>query len=203
MQRQYSLFLLEFWRVGVDMKSYIKPMLPATTEQYWYFTAYTGVFFIAPLINACVQKLDNTVLRKYGMDIVVLFSVCTTFSGVLEDTFYLKGGYCFSWLALLYFLGAVIKKTQLFINISVKKGWLLILALVLVSEGWKIYGGYITLAIIGRFVGEKILVNYSSPAFSVCFVIVSVVIDYLRRKMFKVLKVNTLAKKIEKLFVAL
>lgn len=44
---------------SISFKYIIKGMLPITFDQYWYFTAYTGVFILMPLLNKIVQQLNS------------------------------------------------------------------------------------------------------------------------------------------------
>lgn len=39
----------------VTPKALLASALPLTTDRYWYFTAYTGVFFLAPWLNKLVR----------------------------------------------------------------------------------------------------------------------------------------------------
>lgn len=89
----------------VAMTEFIKVLFPATFGPYWYFKAYTGLFFITPLINMLVQKTDDKVLKKFVMISILVFS----FYSCLKDTFHLRVGYSFAWITILYFIGAVMK----------------------------------------------------------------------------------------------
>ena len=40
----------------VGLKTLIKSALPVTTSHYWYFSAYTGLFFIIPWINSFIRR---------------------------------------------------------------------------------------------------------------------------------------------------
>ena len=111
----YSLILPD----AVKLSDYKYAIFPVTMNRHWYFTAYTGLFFITPLINAAVQKMDNRILKKHAIITIILYSFFASFCAIYNgDNFILHGGYSVIWLAILYFLGAVIKKTGLFLNIS-------------------------------------------------------------------------------------
>ena len=47
---------------------------PVTNGLYWYFTAYTGLFFLIPVVNAGIRNCPEADLKKLLIVIVVLFS---------------------------------------------------------------------------------------------------------------------------------
>lgn len=52
----FVLFILKITGIiPVSFKSLIEALLPVTRNQYWYFTAYTGVFLLAPLVHMLVK----------------------------------------------------------------------------------------------------------------------------------------------------
>lgn len=143
----------------VMVSDYIKALLPATFGPYWYFRAYTGLFFITPLINTLVQKADDKVLKKFVLISILVFS----FYSCLKDTFVLQVGYSFAWITILYFIGAVMKKTGLFINPSCKHKLLLILFFAFIGELWSIIVGGISMSVSGGDAIGDTLVKYVSP----------------------------------------
>lgn len=162
----YGLFITLIFHLfspdKVMLIDYLKSFFPVTFNLHWYFTAYTGLFFVIPMINAAVQKLENRSLKILSFFCILLFSVFPLFStSFYGDTFVLKNGYSFLWLAILYFLGAVMKKTGMFLSISGKKGILYIFLLVIFTEIWSKYGSGIP--VIGKYISLVSLITYISP----------------------------------------
>lgn len=120
----------------VSIKNYIEVLFPVSFKLYWYFTAYTGLFIIMPLLNSAIRNCSEQLLKKLFIIIIVVFSIYD----VLFDVFVLQGGYSFLWIAILYILGAIIKKC----NIGYKlKNWHIIFGitiLLLITYIYKIYG---------------------------------------------------------------
>lgn len=75
---------------------------------YWYFAAYTGLFFCIPFLNAALIKCSKS---QFIALLFILFVLIPFFNLKPNDT-YIAGGYNFTWLAFLYVGGAYIKRFQ-------------------------------------------------------------------------------------------
>ena len=95
--------------------------LPVTFGTYWYVTAYFVVFLFAPIINKFIVGASENTARKL---LLVFFFVFTVLESV-NFSFKTVGGYSPLWLVVLYVVGALAKKANLFAN---KKTWLLAVA---------------------------------------------------------------------------
>lgn len=83
-------------------------LFPVSGDRYWYFSAYTGLFLLIPLLNAGLAAFSR---KQAAVTLAVLFaafSVIPTFSG--RDVFATNEGYSTLWLLLMYLLGACIQK---------------------------------------------------------------------------------------------
>lgn len=112
----------------ITKKDFISSILPVLSNQYWYFTAYTGLFILTPFLNKAIQNCSEMFLKKLFLVIIVVFSVLNTFVGI----FNLSNGYSFIWLMLLYILGAIIKKCDIGKNVKWYKlvFWLIFLHII-------------------------------------------------------------------------
>lgn len=183
--KKYILLLLQTIVVGtlvstmiyliypnrVSPKYIIKGMLPLTFNQYWYFTAYTGVFILMPLLNKIVQRLNS---RTIFISVTAL-SCYTTVSSFIGggDVFALKNGYSFVWLSILYIIGAVIKKEGLYKKIRNKMLIFSMIMLSIIIWLWKVYIG----VALGNAVGltmDYVLMQYIAPTVlgvAICYVL--------------------------------
>ena len=93
-----------------DLYSYLSAMLPLTENQYWYFTAYFGVFLCAPFINMAIDRMSSSSALPVCTGIILFFSVLP----YMTDLFELYGGYNSAWLILLYIVGALLKKDGIY-----------------------------------------------------------------------------------------
>lgn len=88
----------------------IKSFTPIISSQYWYFTAYFGMFFFIPFFNMLIDRLDKNQFITLVSSMFVIFSFLPfTFSSG-SDLFNVNSGYSTLWLTVMYFAGAFIKR---------------------------------------------------------------------------------------------
>ena len=172
----------------MELKALLKAFMPVTATQYWYFTAYTPVFFLAPWLKKFVHQL-STREAKLCLVILGIFGVYSTLAGILYDPFRLEGGYSFIWLTVLFLVGALIKKIGILNYISTKKAWTMVGVSVLLNWFQKliipsqnIFTSYISItmvilsvALLGIFSGidiksywvQKLIKTMASATFGV------------------------------------
>lgn len=100
----------------------IDGLFPVTSGYYWYFTAYTGLFFTIPFINIVIKRMNRTELFRVGLVCLLVIPIYSQIAiwFMKNDVFYLNGGYSYLWLVILYVIGAWIKQA----NIAEKmKAW--------------------------------------------------------------------------------
>ncbi|MEI3219531.1 MAG: acyltransferase family protein [Lachnoclostridium sp.] len=156
---------------------YVEAILPVTRNQYWYFTTYTGVFFIAPAINKMVESMQENAIKGFCLISILMFSFYGTIAQNLGgDPFGLEEGYSFVWLSVLYMIGAAVKRFQwdqkILRNKNAKRNLVLIsIGCVTITTCWYFIVGRVTMMILGEVWGNKILMSYVSPTvlcLSVC-----------------------------------
>lgn len=91
-------------------KELFAAVTPVLSKQYWYFTAYFCIFFFIPFFNKMVNLLSQRQRTVLMVTIILLFSVLPLFRG--KDIFGTGKGYSALWLALLYVMGACIRKNK-------------------------------------------------------------------------------------------
>lgn len=87
-------------------------ILPVLSQKYWYFTAYTGLYLLMPILNNYIDTVDEKQLRKTIIIIFVSVSVYGSVSSYMYggDLFCINGGYSTAWLVILYLIGALLKR---------------------------------------------------------------------------------------------
>lgn len=141
----------------VTVRDLYQMLFPVTYNHYWYFTAYTALFFLIPYINTVIRHCSEVSLRKLLLLIFVLFS----FYDLIPDRFGLNKGYSFAWLALLYVVGAIIKKCRIGSNLSPAAALAGILICTLLSWGWSVCG--IEFTIFSITVNQGTAFSYVMP----------------------------------------
>lgn len=102
------------WGVGLyfqgslSAKDIFAPSFPVLTVQYWYFTAYFALFLLMPYLDRMLAGLERKQTTELMVILTLLFSVFPLFS--TEDLYATGSGYTFLWLAILYVLGACVRK---------------------------------------------------------------------------------------------
>ena len=148
-------------------------LTPVTSGQYWYFSAYFGMFFLIPLVNLGINALKKSYLNAIFVLVVLFFSILSCIS--YSDVFSLKEGYSVLWLLACYFIGAYMKRFKIFEKI---KSWKLICIIVLcVVLTW---GFKIVLDIFTQSPRSGLLIAYNSP--TVLLMSMALVVLFARMK---------------------
>lgn len=82
-----------------------KTFLPIISQTYWYITAYFIVAILSPVTNWIVKRTNNWV-------VFICLCIVTVVLSIIHPT----SGNNAVWLLLLYFYGAVLKKTGIAAN---------------------------------------------------------------------------------------
>lgn len=80
---------------------------PVTNNLFWYFSAYTFVYFFSPFLNRLLHYSSEKELKQ------LFFLICCMIVPIeyVSESFGLTGGYSAIWLLLLYLIGGILKKT--------------------------------------------------------------------------------------------
>lgn len=103
-----ALFFCLLWPERFSLRGVLGMCFPLKNSLYWYFSAYTGLFIVKPLLDRAVSGCSDALARKLTVLIVLVFSCFNLFF----DRFQLASGYSFIWLVLLYVLGSFLKKCR-------------------------------------------------------------------------------------------
>ena len=98
-------FAVVFRTKTTNLYSFLAFLPPLLRNDYWYFTAYTGLFCIAPILNAGVRGTELSEKKLVYWRLLIVFSL---FDCVFPR-FHLHGGYSCIWVIILYIHGALIR----------------------------------------------------------------------------------------------
>lgn len=104
----YSVAYLLIFKIvvpgDVNTENIIKSFLPVTFSQYWFATAYVGMYAVSPFLNSIIRGLS---FRRYvqllAVILVLLSFVPPTAAGPIV-------GGNISWFVFLYFIAGFIRK---------------------------------------------------------------------------------------------
>ncbi len=153
-----AIFLV-FTLLGVEpfgLGKFVKSFFPITSNSYWFFSVYFGLFLISPLLNMLVQKIN----LKYAVAFLSAFSLFIIIS-IFYDIFSLQNGYSLIWFIFMYLIGAIVKKFKL--NELLSKTWWLIIALLSFMITWisKVALEFSSISFLEYYINS--LVKYVSP----------------------------------------
>lgn len=149
---------------SVGVSNFADAFLPVTSKQYWYFTAYIGMFFFIPLLNALVRRLNRRALVSLCIMLIAVFSLYDTFASFWKkDPLALVGGHSPLWLGVLYIFGAAMKKLRVPESMSSKKALLIYASAAVFTALFKITGDRLL-----RFVPGSLFVRDTSPTVLLC-----------------------------------
>lgn len=167
-----TLFFFFYGGTDVGIKDLIKSALPVGMGTYWYFSAYTLLFFMIPYLN----KLMRAVTRLEATRLMITLFFIISVVGIFNDPFGANYGYSFLWLAFMYIVGAWMKKCGIAEKIRTGYAVLAIVFCVLISYGFFMMSPF----------KNDMLIKYISPTM-VC-ISVSEIIVFSKLKIEGVLK---------------
>ena len=88
-------------------KNIVFSFFPIVSGKYWYMTSYFFMYLFIPALNSFAEKADKFIFKTVLGCIFVLSSLAYL---IREDSFKLNNGYSALWLAIMYLLGAYMKK---------------------------------------------------------------------------------------------
>ena len=176
-----AVFVFTFFtKVDVTAADLTTALFPLIKGEYWFFSAYTGMFLFSNLVNNAVRNTENKTLLLYitGMLAAVLLLESVSVKMNKDySIFDFEKGYNSFWLLVMYFIGATIRKTEIYKRFINKK-WVcasLSLLLILFSWIWLIALKQTSSEyIIGNY-WERVFIEYISPTI-VCTAIMLVIL---------------------------
>lgn len=138
----------------------LKVFFPVLFKTYWYFTAYFCMFFFIPYLNILINNLNKQLAIKLFIIITILFSVLTTITP--NDIFNINKGYSVIWLMILYLIGGIIKKYNLFKKWSTKKILIGIISCILITWLSKYITEITNLRISNKIIESTYFIEYNS-----------------------------------------
>lgn len=140
-------------------------VFPITSGQYWFMTAYVGMFFFMPLLNLVLAKASRRMLTELMIVLLVFFSFlpCLFAIALKEPPYGLNSGYSMIWVMILYLVGGYLRKYNLTDKLSRKGAVLLFLGSSTLAWLSKVVIELGTNALLGYPTAGKSFTGYISP----------------------------------------
>lgn len=160
----YLLFLTFFYNIIIALLFYIfQPHLitdftfflyPIIISDYWYFNEYFLMFFFLPIINEGITKINEKTMKYLVINLFVIFSCLGEIKNYnnrlfRSDIFYLRLGFSYIWLLILYLVGCYIGK----FNINKNK-----------SKNYSYYLKYFILIVLAAFIRMKLIIYFKKQS---------------------------------------
>ena len=142
---------------SVGIMEWVKAITPASSGQYWYFSAYFAMFFFIPFLNYLLNGLDPKNLKALGLTIIVIFSIIPTVRHT--DPFFVDRGYTTIWLMSLYLIGGILRKENLLEKFNGKVYFVGFWICALLAWGSKVLIESICFRLTGEVAGGGVLVS--------------------------------------------
>ena len=97
----------------VGLKLLLEGAFPVLNSRYWYFEAYTALFFLIPWLNKFIRRCNQRELSLLMLISFLIFSCYGNLTRISDGRFGMNNGYSFLWLAMMYLAGAWMKKYNL------------------------------------------------------------------------------------------
>lgn len=155
------LLALLFFPQEVQLSNILHSLFPVLSGQYWYVTAYVGLFFFIPFLNALGNRLTKLQFQYLLVTVFVLFSVIPTL--LHTDVFPVEEGYSIWWLGILYMLGMYVKKHGLLTEMKTRPLWMFYAGCVCFAWVFKMVLNVVSPYLIGQIKGGGMFIRYNSP----------------------------------------
>lgn len=150
-----------FFPQSLHMGALLETFLPISVRQYWYISAYVGMYVLIPVLNAAISHLEKKTFAGLLLGSFVLFSLVATFP--VKDVFGLRAGESMLWLSLMYLLGGYLRKYAVVEKTKAATGLWLYLGAVALTYGGKWLIGLVGTLVLGRQVYGDMLMQTVSP----------------------------------------
>lgn len=157
---------------GISSREMLTAFFPVCTKQYWFFSAYFGMFLLTPFLKKAVHAVSKEEAVPALCLLLGFYTILPIFN---PESFGLNLGYSVLWFSVLYITGGIIREHSLFAKTGIKK--LLLATGILVAAIW--LGKYgIELVLIRKYGlhnSYERLISYTSPlifALAVLFLLI-------------------------------
>lgn len=121
----------------VNVNIWKDAIFPIYRKEYWYMTAYFGLFLLLPIINSGINSLLSQQRKILFYTISLFLIILPYFAG--QDLFLIVNGYSLIWLLFCYIIGSILAKESLFVNQSKTALFFIYLFAVLITAYLKKY----------------------------------------------------------------
>ena len=185
-------FIIGLWNPKfLNITVILKAFLPVTTEQYWFFNSYVGLYLFMPFLNSAINTMERNKLGKYVLCLVLGISVYSTI--IHTDVFKTNWGYSTIWFIVLYVVGAYLKKCREYRTYSNKVCLFVYFIMIFLSWFAKLFAEFFWYYVKHSTLNGNLLINYVSPTILLAAVALVKLFSRLKIKGFAITVVKKLS----------
>lgn len=151
---------------NITLENYISAVFPLAYDgEYWYFSAYFCLFFFMPFLNSMIDAFSKATIKKIIITMFIIFSILPTL--LIANFAGTNKGYSFLWLAVMYVIGAYIKKYKVSFTKNNIKNLFVYFVLVIVT--------WLSKLVIELFTSGRLgncFIEYTSPTIVGCSIFI-------------------------------
>ena len=98
--------------VPLSATKLLRALLPLTSNDYWFASAYSLMYLSVPVLNTVVQNFDRRQYKTLLLVALLLQSMWGTLFYWATDETFVNNGYSFIWFYTLYFIAAYSVNTR-------------------------------------------------------------------------------------------
>lgn len=129
----WFLILTYVFQEPIARKALVKAFLPISYNQYWFISAYIGMYLLSPVINVLLRSLNQ---RQHLGTILLLLAMFSLWPDMLPYANPLgisSKGYTMVWFVVLFIIAAYIRKYPMKIKPANAIKYYILTALVLLA----------------------------------------------------------------------
>lgn len=99
---------IDYFQGNIRKAELLKCLFPLIYDKYWYFTAYSFLFFLAPFYNKLIDSFSRKEFKSFLIVLLLFLSVIN----VPYHSLQIGNATNVIWISTMYFIGAYIKKYE-------------------------------------------------------------------------------------------
>lgn len=148
-------------RDSFNLDMFRKLVMPFTQGKYWYISAYAGMFFFIPILNAAIRNMSQKELFGCLLGIFGIFTIIPTI--YYNDTFLINHGFSTLWLCIMYLTGGYIKRFEINKKVGKIAAISIYIGCSLVTWLGKTLSETMSMRMTGNIRFGYLFIQYSSP----------------------------------------
>ena len=104
--KYFSIYKPNLYKKQIDFNDFF----PVINIQYWYFTAYFGMYLFLPVYNKGLEHINKSQLKVMIISLIGVYIVLKDCIIPQKDIFQMRDGYSVIWFLIFYSTGAYFGK---------------------------------------------------------------------------------------------